>query len=418
MKTSSALLGIIFCFGIFLFGQFLTADAATTTIEHVIATSHEPDNTTASSFTDILSVLNGEIFVWDPLSYTDIQAIYFEADISHSGGGTTNAELAELGGLSVSNSRVSTTNTTTTKVRSGDIKAFINTTSSINYKAQFRRLTTGTAYVSSTKLIVVQSGLVTSTQQVIYLGSENTITNGTGVWSAVEGGATWVFEPNSYDGTVTAKTRCRVNNVSGNASCRLFDSTSNVAVTSSEVHTGGIETSGDYFQFLNEGHSYIMQEAGSSTSNDITSAHLVLEQSNPTKTLVYLPGANWNIGAQSNTTPVEQIARLRYDAGNWQGQSISYKQVVSLNKSTGDSTFVQLFNATNSLWIATTTINAGGITSSSITMPDGEGNELRTFTETDGGTYNIFHSWVTALVNFTQDVAAATSTGQGLFWWD
>ena len=111
------------------------------------------DATVSTSYYD---TDNQQFFYYQSGNYDTpgtVSKFYFEAVIRASSGATAYAALYTSGGSYVTGSEVSTTNTTFTRVRSGEITLTNNT----EYRVRIKTSSGGTGTIRNARIVVLQS---------------------------------------------------------------------------------------------------------------------------------------------------------------------------------------------------------------------------------------------------------------------
>lgn len=356
------------------------------------------------------------IYYYDADVYDQVTAIYFEADIQISDAtGTMYAILSKVSdNTDVTGSEISIaggTSTSMTRVRSGDIKA--NLTDNTDYRVRWKRTTAGTGTLNAARLIIVQDGAVTKTETIIEMGEDNNVTASYAETPLSSRFYRFLFESARFNGTVNAYLEADLHcNASGDTTyAQLYDVTAGAAVASSEVtHTGDTTTtrkrSGAIT--LTDGHEYRTDVKGSSTSDDVASVKLIIQQSGtPTKTDCYVNICNTN----SNGTDTSYTAQQRYvDYSNtdWSGDTVEeYFETTLSNLGNGVVTYCDLYNVTDSTEIVelSQNVNPGGtlyrLRSAALTMPGDTGNTLDNRRKTASSTALIGGSFLIIQVDWS-----------------
>lgn len=343
---------------------------------------------TSTSVSYTFTADRNQIFYYDADVYDQVTAVYVEA-VMRDGNAADTAYmiLSDLASTDVTGSGVTVTGTTSNiQARSGDIKA--NLTDNTAYRARWKcdngagGAPAGTCSYDVFRVIIVQQGQVTKTENVVELSEDNNIPS-TSYGSLSFNFAIWKYDASMYDSTVQAFVEADLHpNASGNTiRARLYDITAGVAVASSEVsHTGDTTTtrkrSGAIT--LTDGHEYRPDVAGTSTSDDLVAFKIIVQQSGtPTKTANYISMLNTSTGG-TETSYTEQNRNLMYGASSWDGDSevFYYEATLQVNSNTGYSNIFNQTDATDISAISTSTTAYSRNRSASITLPSNEDNVL------------------------------------------
>lgn len=285
-------------------------------IVKVINLFSESSGTTTSTTKVVASNADQYGHYWDADSYDGDIKVYFEAVIKSSTSSNAYALMCNTSGTEVSGSEVSTTSTTSTVVRSGDIKA--NLVDNTGYVTFIKAASGVTTTIYAARLIIVQSGGITKTETQVPLVGQLNSTLST---SIIDHTFTYRFyyDANKYDGNVSIyfEAGCRSTGGGATATAYLYDTSSNLITSVSVVGTTGSRVRSSAIS-LTDGTTYIVKMR---TSNaffyaQICSCKLIIQQTGFTKTETHYPLRTTQLTANS-TSDTSLDGLITWDNSEW-----------------------------------------------------------------------------------------------------
>lgn len=359
--------------------------------------------TTAS--TSYVAISAQPIVYWDNDAYDGTVEVYFEAVLSTTSGGTAYAQAYTNAGSAVTGAEVTTTSTTATRVRSGDIKS--NLSDNTDYVFRIKASSGATTTVHTARLIVVQSGIVTKTETQISLAGQYASTTST---SVVDRGYTYLFYYDSaqFDGTVTIyleSTGARTGFGSNYHFTFLYDTSNNFVSDSTLTFS-----STTYYRArssaitLSSGTTYKIRFRTTNFFNTAQSGdvRLIVQQSNFTKTETHY---TIRTSEQTDTTTAGSNLNgyIYWDNDEWSvvKNTIYYESTLSISDGTktayldlNDGTSDLVTNSTSST--SKTRVRSSAITPSDNTTYDAQLSiSATTATATSNGPRLIVQSIIT-----------------------
>jgi len=325
-----------------------------TTIEQQINIIDQEYST--SSITDSPTDNSLGIIAWQSTAFTSA-TVYFEAVIkcsSCSAGGTAVATLYTAAGSAVSGSDVSTSSSSYSRVRSGDITSSL---SSSTYTVRIRRnATLGSAFIKAARLIIIQTvssdSKITDTASVFEVGNNDTSTNTT--YNSLTDPKYYYFDssrfiprPSSiiFDATISNSTAGQTAYaiLAYNADC------SGSTIAASELSTTGTTwarvaatislTSGSWVG--------VCIKTTSGGTARIANAHIIITQSDSSgisASEIYHTYVN-TLATDSDSTYTSYDFINRFDPADFSGGSFTFFFEADLKASAGTA-YAQLYNLT------------------------------------------------------------------------
>lgn len=327
------------------------------------------------------------MFHYDASAYDQVSSIYLQGVLRANSGDTAYLELYNFtDGVAVPGSEISTTSTSNVVVASGDIKS--NLVDGKDYLVRWKAddgsggSPSGTSAFDRSTINILQNGPVTKTETVIEIAEDNNVPSTS--YSPPNDYAIFKYDASRFDGTVSiyleAVLRCQS---SGDTTySALYDITSGSQVSSSEVsHTGDTtktrKRSGAIT--LVDGHEYRADVKGTSTSDDIPSVSIVIQQTgSPTKTDSYIPMLN-TVTSGTGSSYSYQNRYIDFDYSDFSGDTLNFLYEATFRSSSGNTAYYNLYNDTDSVQISelsTTSTSYTRVRSSSLTVPTDDNNQL------------------------------------------
>lgn len=252
-------------------------------------------------------------------NYDGTKEFKFEAVISVTATGTGFAALFTNAGVMVAGSEVSTTNTTATRLRSGDILANLVDGTTYHVRIKSSVITTITTTITAARMVILQSGTVAKTETAYAFGPNSTTTSTSYVDDANK--SRYFYDADQFNGTVEVYFEAFISHATaGNTASAQLVTAAGVAVSGSEVTTTNNANttvrSGDLFANLVDGTTYKLQIKSSSGTARLRAARLVIVQSgSPTQTESYY---QTNMAFRSTTNvPEIFLAYVYWDNDEW-----------------------------------------------------------------------------------------------------
>lgn len=311
--------------------------------------------------------------------------IYFEVVLKASSG-TAYGALYTTGGSVVSGSEVSTTNTTTTRVRSGPITLSDATEYELRIKSSSGSDTT-TVY--DARIIIVLDGTITGFETHIMLQALLATQTGTTYVTPSTAG-NMLYTAGNWDGLSVYLEATLSNNTAGNQARAELQDNGGTPVTSSQISITGTtyaRARSSALTLVDAGVYWIAISASATTAR-VSDARLIFVQTNPTKT------ENHNVTKNSNTSTtstsyVDQEGRLYWDDDELSVASVTHYFEGVLYISNGASTnSTELYDGSNQLVVITQTGSNSRtrVRSSSISPVDN--TEYQTRLKTSNGSHS------------------------------
>lgn len=345
------------------------------------------------------------IWYYDEDVFDVVDGIYFEAVMRAGSSDTAYMALYDSGNNQVTNSEISTTNTSNTRVRSGDISSYL--TDGEEYRVKWKTASGASAAFDAARIIVVQNGTITKTETVIELGEDNSLTT---AFQALGGGLEspiLTYNEDDWDGTVAIYVEVDFKSFSSsvNPQAKLYDRTAAAYVTDSLVTATGTGPerirSSDISGNLVDGHEYEFHVYGGTTisanasATDALACKLIIQQSGSvSKSTSYMEVLNTTTtGGSSSYSYQDRL--LNFSDSDWDGDTVSFDYAATINL-TGSSTSAEynLYNDTDAAQItevSATTSGRGIHTSTGITMPSDDSNTLNSGRKYTGSFSNHYY---------------------------
>lgn len=327
-------------------------------------------------------------WLYTSANYDGTIEVYFEAVLKISSGSYT--AYAELYNGTSQVAEVSTSSTTTTRVRSGDI--FSSLSNGVQYNIRLKSSSSsGTATIYAARLIIVQSGTVTKTETIISLGSSSVFTSTTYIEESLKG--RWKYIAADWDGItgVYYEVFGSVANASATGYFSSYEAGVGV-VTNGEATTGATSDtrtrSGNWSSYLVDGAQYYGAAKTSNASYGARSrsARIIIVQSSFTKTVSYYPVGVYYAQSLAETT---FDVKVYYDAQELDVSSAAYYFISTCATASGAGPGNVYLNDGSSdvASVTTTTATRDFYTSSSFSPTD---NTEYVFKTSSTGT-NVVH---------------------------
>ncbi len=321
-------------------------------------------NITDQAFATTTATLSAEpadnrlgIIHWDGTRYSD-DTVYFEAIVKCVGcsGGNTQvkAGLYKTDGTLVTNSTVTTINSTDTLVRSGTITT--NLTDNTDYSVRLSLdATSGSASIKAARLIIAQSATaITQTETQIEVGNNTSSTNT--VYELISGPKiyhhdTTVFAPSpsiNFEATLKSSTS---EGIAYAALSSVSDCSS--TVTGSEVTvtgtTWGRSPTSSTISLNNNTDYFVCIKSSAGQTTSLANAKIVFTQSNTmgiSKVELHHQLINTPVTASSDTY-LSQLFPITYDPNRFTGARFNY-YFESILQATAGTAYSQLYNVSDS----------------------------------------------------------------------
>lgn len=328
------------------------AYAVTTKLEqqiNIINQEFSTSNTTASPTDNSLGM-----FEWWPDAYTG-ETVYFEAVLycdSCSGNSATVSLYTDSGG-SVTGGGVSTTSTSYTRLRSGEISG--NLTSGEEYTVRLTAPSGGTAYLQTSRLIVIQDNdPISQTVTHVELGNNTTTTSTS--YSVMTGPVIYWHDSQAHTDLFAVNFEATLQGSDGSATSYAILSSSGdcaATVSGSELTITGTTwdraISGDIKANLTDDTEYfVCTKTTSGDTGSIANAKLIYRQnnSNGLNTVeTYQQYINHPL-ADSDSTYTSQSFFNEFNPANFAGDIVDYFFEATLLSNSGTG-YANLFNTSD-----------------------------------------------------------------------
>lgn len=285
-------------------------------IVKVINLFSETSATTTSTTKVVASLADAVGHYWDADAYDGEIKVYFEAVLKSSTSSSAYALICSLSGTEVTGSEVSTTSTTSTVVRSGDIKA--NLVDNTGYVTYIKATSGVTTTIYAARLIIVQSGGVTKTETQVPLIGQLISSQSVSIIDHYYS-YRFYYDASKYDGSVSIffESSCRSTGGGITATAYLYDTSSNQITSVSVVGTTGARVRSSAIS-LTDGTTYIVKLRTSNAffAAQIGSCKLIIQQTGFTKTETHYPLRTTQLTANS-TSDTSLDGLITWDNSEW-----------------------------------------------------------------------------------------------------
>lgn len=377
-KTIKSIVTILTWCTLVVYANSEITAANITDVEQQINIINQEYNTTATTASPTDNSLG--LVLWDQDLYNN-EAVYFEAVIYCNTCVLGNQQVvaglySDTGGL-VTGSQVTTTQTSYTRVRTGDISS--NLTDGEEYTI---RLTvdavTGTAYVKAARLVVDQSHTaITDTETQVELGNNATTTSTT--YELMAGPKIYHFDTNMMSDKTGAYFEASLQgsdgsavayaSLSSSATCASTVSGSEVSVTGT---TWGRARSSSILANLTDDTDYwVCIHTTAADTGSIANAKLIFTQSNATaisaiETIqLYINHPS----SDADSTYTSQDFLNQYDPANFVADREQYFYESTI-QTTGGTAFTRLYNVTDTVNITNAERTSTATSYERVTSPD------------------------------------------------
>ena len=395
---------------------FATATTKTDLQVEIISQEYSTSSSTANPTDNSLGIM-----LWDENKYND-ETVYFEAIIrcdSCSGGNAeVDATLYSDTGSAVTGATVSTTSSTFTRIRSADITS--NLTDDEEYTIRIAADTSsGTAYIQSARLIILQSGAkITDLQNQIEIGENDTTTNTS--YELIANPKVYLYDENRHSDVVDIFFEATLQGSDGSAVAyaALSNSTTcSTTVSGTEVSitgtTWGRNRSADIESNLTDDTQYwVCIRTTSADTGAISSAKIIVEQSDSTEQLedIELVYTHVNQGkTDTDSTYTSQEFDQSFDPAIVEANTIDYWYEATLKTNAGTA-YARLYNVSDTIAISgsevsTTATTFARIRSSQlhINMPSSAKFFDAQIKNSGSNTTTVSNSWLIAHFNEIPD---------------
>lgn len=315
------------------------------------------DTATTTTSTSYVAPTSAPFVYWDNDVYDGTVAVYFEAVISTTSGGTAYAQLYTTGGSAVTGSEVSySADTSVSRQRSGDIKA--NLSDNTEYYFRLKASSGATTTLHTARLVVVQTGGITKTETQIPLVGQLTSTTST---KYVDHTYTYYFyfDQDRFDGSTSMYFEAN-GRKSGGYNCVVsITQTDNTTVTNGSITFSS--TSGSRYRVastmtLTNGTEYkirIRTTGAFGTQAYCWDARIILQQSGFTKTETHYPIRTTQL-TDTTVAGSNSNGYFYWDNDEW---SVAYRAVyheaTMLINTAGKTAFLDLNDGSSDLSNAT-----------------------------------------------------------------
>jgi hypothetical protein len=277
--------------------------------------------------------------------------IYFEAAIKTSAG-TGYAALYTAAGSVLAGSEVTTTNTTTTRVRSGAITP----TTATDYEVRIKNSATNTTTIYDARIIVVLDGTITGFETHVPVQSLLATTTST-TYGTPSTGGNMLYTSANWDNLTVYYEACISNSNGANtAYCELQDN-SGTSVTSSEVSiasTTYTRVRSGAITLVDAGVYWPAIKASATTAR-CSDARVIFIQTSPNLTESHYISKNDNSSTVS-TTYVDKEGRLYWDSDEISVASAThYFESVLYIANAASTCSVELYDGSGTLVTITST---------------------------------------------------------------
>jgi hypothetical protein len=326
----------------------------TTKIEQQITISTQEYSTTSTTAAPTDNSLG--IFYLDLDDYPD-STIYFEAvlacDTCTGGNESATAHLYTSGGSPITNASVTTDETGFTLVRSNNIYSNLSATGEYTVRLLLDA-TSGTAYLKTTRLIILQSATnITTTQAQIELG--NTTQTSSDTYEVIQGPKIFRFDANRFDPTpqIFFEATLSSDDASGIAYAALSSSTTCAStVTGSEISVTGTswdrDRSANIFSNLTDDVDYwVCVKTSTGDQANIATAKLIISQTDLDGILKTQTIQHYISYPQTDddNTYTSQDFLNEFSAANFDADTTKY-YFESVISTTGGTGYSRLYNRT------------------------------------------------------------------------
>lgn len=349
--------------------------------------------TTSSSYTNTSD--REPLWRWESADYDGINSIKYSVVMRAASGDTAFMVLTSVGGTDVTGSEVSTTSTVNVNVLSGDIQS--NLTDNTDYRARWKRTGSGTASLDTASIVISQTN-ATKTVTVIELAEDNAVPSTS--YSAPAEYGIFKYDSDMFDGTVNIYLEADINTAGGETGyCALYNITDGAQVSSSEVSsTGATNRVRSGAITLIDGKEYRPDIKGTSLSDDVTGAKIIIKQSGFTKTASYITILNTS-SSGTNTTYTAQNRLFTFNNTDFSATTVNFYYEATL-RVTANTGYSQLYNDTDASEISavtTTSTTNARVRSTALTMPSDTANVLNNYRKIDtSGTVSHGRSFLIA----------------------
>ncbi len=329
----------------------------TTQVEQQINLLTSEQSTTNTTFSPTDNGLG--LFLYEPDKFNG-EKVYFEAVMycnSCSGGNAiASAALYSDAGVVVAGSTISTSNSSYTHIRSGDISAGLNND---EYTVRFSLdAASGTAFIRTARLVIIQiDDNITHTQNLIELGNNDTTTNTS--YELITAPKIYFWDDDVFSGiqNVYLEATLKSSDSEGVAYAALSSSTTCAnTVSDSEVSVSGTiwdrtRSSNIRSNLTDDTDYWICVKSTADTTSSIASVKLIIDQTDATGIhnfqLIH-PLINSPV-TDSDSTYTSQNFIYLFDPHTYQADDVFryFDATLQTSQETSDA-FIRLFNASDS----------------------------------------------------------------------
>ncbi len=426
--------------GLSFFGYVHDAYSSATWDKYIrMQTTVDSTTNTAYTYNEILS----NIWYYDADNYDVVTGIYFEgAFVSRNVASSSYVALFDKNNNYVTSSEISTNNTTTTIVRSANISSYLN--DNTEYVIKLKADAGNTVTVTSTRILINQSGEVSKTETDFSIGLQTNAGTSYSICQSGCGRGFWLFTSTSYSGNtreIYFEADIAPSVSTETMGVQLYNVTNSVAVTSSEVTLIGNTTttrvrSGNISSELINGRVYTFWAKSSSTAGDVRNVKVITKQAgNVSTTVVQIPLSSLYTTPVSTSAYYRQYININFSSSSFIASSTAYTLESSLREAGIDSGSAQfvLIDSNNTLQFATTSVfnnsswtrQISGISATNPLLKASSyilDTKLQDTTASANAQALVGTSYITNVLTFGQAIAAppgvSSTIGQSIFWWD
>jgi hypothetical protein len=391
-----------------------------TKVEHQIDMLDKSTMPTNTSYTDITKVLQQLVLI-DTSKFVS-PTLYFEAVLKAQSGYTIYAQLYDAtSGSAVSGSELSTSNTTTTRLRSGSLTL----TSGHEFKVQTYVTGGSSSYIYALRIIVIDdisAGWSAAEEQVeIGDGSENTSNTS---YTDLTYQPIFLYEASPRDGTITVYFEaCLYAASSDTAYAEFYDKTAGSAVVAVSTSNTSVTRVRSAAITLTDGDEYVVKiKCTAGGGAYITGAKLIIQQSGTiTKTQLSKKVA-LSIYSLS-TSYVRCYNQTLLDESQLPSSLTFYYQTTLKISNASYTAYSELYDIDDSVVVSgseqiTSSTSWVRLRSGSLTMTDQKQYDAQLKTSSASGTAYITASWLIINVvvsgGVTQNITETATETAGL----
>ena len=340
-------------------------------------------------------------FLWEAAAYGGTVEVYFEAVLkSSSAAYTAYAALHSDTGTIVTDSVVSVTGTTTTRVRS-TTNLYSILTDSEEYEVRFKSSSTkGTATLYFARLIIIVSGTITALQTDVELqGYGSSLTTS----YDDKGSSFYPHDTTKANGTLTCYFEATFYQVSGTAYCALYD-TSNNLVSGSEVSSSTTSRQRSGAITLSSGTTYKVRSKCSSGGYTVPMiGTIIIKETNSPTATVSFPIVLATQNTSTSTSYVASSGLFYWDESEWTSatKTVYWESTMKSSNASGIA-YAQLYTGSEIAVVSVTGTTLSKIRSSSISPTEHTNHYCQFKSNNASYTATINPCWVVIEATLTE----------------